>query len=142
MNILRTAVAVALAVVSVVATGVPAGAQAGTPDEIVAGVGADGIQRAEVLAGSYFFKPARVVVKLNVPVELSVRKEPGAAPHDVVVKAPDAGIDFAVDLGTEPKVIAFTPTRAGVYPMYCSKRFLFFASHRDRGMEGVLDVRE
>lgn len=27
--------------------------------------------------GSYFFKPRRIVVKVNVPVELALAKEPG-----------------------------------------------------------------
>ena len=110
--------------------------------EVAATLGADGVQRAEILAGSYFFKPAHVVVKVNVPVELKVRKESGGAPHEIRVQATDAGVSFAVDLATEPKTISFTPTKVGTYPMYCGKRFLFFASHREQGMEGVLDVRE
>jgi plastocyanin len=118
----------------------PTAAAAAT--EVVATVDADGIQRVEIVGGSYFFKPGRVVVKVNVPVELKVRKESGLAPHNVVVRAPDAGVSFSVDLTTEPRTISFTPTKAGVYPIYCDKRFLFFSSHRDRGMEGVLDVRE
>jgi len=34
----------------------------------------------------------------------------------------------------------FTPTVAGVYPIYCDKKLLFFASHRERGMEGALEI--
>ena len=124
----------------------PAASAADSPpaalEQVVASLDADGVQRAEILAGSYFFKPGRVIVKVNVPVELKVRKESGVAPHNIVVKAPDAGVSFSVDLRTEPRTIAFTPTKTGEYPIYCDKRFLFFASHRERGMEGVLDVRE
>lgn len=120
----------------------PAGPPGEAPDEVVAALGADGIQRAEILGGSYFFRPRRVIVKVNVPVELTVRKEEGITPHNLVVQAPGAGVDFSVDLVAEPRTVTFTPTRVGVYPLYCDKRLLFFASHRKRGMEGFLDVRE
>ncbi len=105
-------------------------------------VGDDGVQRVEVMGGSYFFNPNHIIVKVNVPVELVVRKESGIVPHNIVVKAPDAGIDFDVAMASEPKVIRFTPTRVGTYPMYCSKKLLFFESHREKGMEGVLEVVE
>lgn len=124
------------------APGALAEPQSEAANEVVAVVGADGIQRADVVGGSYFFKPRRVIVKVNVPVELKVSKEAGMAPHNMVVKAPDAGVDFSVGLGTEPRTVAFTPTKTGEYAIYCNKRFLFFASHREQGMEGVLDVRE
>ncbi len=101
-----------------------------------------GVQRVEVTGGEYFFKPDYIIVKVNVPVELIVRKEPGIVPHNIVIKAPEAGIDFAEDMGKEQKVIKFTPTKTGRYPIYCDKRFLFFKSHRDRGMEGILEVVE
>ena len=55
-------------------------------------------------------------------------------------RAPEAGIAVEEDLATEVKKIAFTATAVGKYPIYCSKKLLFFASHRERGMEGVLEV--
>jgi plastocyanin domain-containing protein len=109
---------------------------------LIATVDADGIQRVDVLGGSYYFDPNTIVVKVNVPVELKVRKEPGMAPHSIAIHAPEAGIDFSEALSTEPKVIPFVPTKAGKYPFVCDKRFLFFKSHKDRGMEGVLEVVE
>jgi len=102
----------------------------------------DGVQRAEIVGGSYFFSPDRVVVRVNIPVDLKVRKEPGIVPHDIVIKAPEAGIDFEESLSSDPKVIRFTPTRTGAYPFYCGKKLLFFESHRDKGMAGVLEVVE
>jgi plastocyanin domain-containing protein len=101
----------------------------------------DGVQRANILAGSYFFDPNYIIVKVNVPVELTVKKESGT-PHSLVIKAPDAGMDVNESLSTEPKVIKFTPTKIGKYPFYCEKRLLFFKSHRDRGMEGTIEVAE
>ena len=109
---------------------------------VVASIDADGVQRVSIVGGEYFFDPSRIIVKVNVPVELKVTKESGVTPHDIVLKAPEAGIDFAEDIGTTPKVIKFTPTKTGTYPFYCAKKFLMFKSHRERGMEGVLEVIE
>ena len=107
-------------------------------------VGEDGVQRVELVGGGYFFDPDHIIVRKNVPVELKVRKESGMVPHNIVIKAPEAGIDFTVSLDTEPKVIRFTPTKVGSYPMYCSNDipWLPIASHREKGMEGVLEVVE
>ncbi len=103
---------------------------------------ADGVQRMEVLGGDYYFDPNVIVVKVNVPVELRIRKTGGIAPHTFVLKAPEAGIDIDETLATEPKPVRFTPTKTGRYSFECSKRLLFFKSHKDRGMHGILEVVE
>ena len=100
----------------------------------------DGIQKVDILGGSYFFKPNHIVVKVNIPVELQVSKEKGIVPHDIVAKSPEAGIEFKENLSTTPKSIQFTPTKVGTYPFYCSKKVPFSKSHRERGMEGVIEV--
>jgi plastocyanin len=107
---------------------------------LVASIGGDGIQRIDIVGGEYFFRPGHVVVKVNVPVELRVSKEGGMTPHDIVMKSTDAGMEFSESLSTTPKTITFTPTKPGTYPFYCSKRLPFVKSHRERGMEGVLEV--
>lgn len=107
---------------------------------VVATVDPDGVQRVQMTVGGYYFDPSIVVVKVNVPVELQVKKEGGVTPHNIVLKAPEAGIDFEEELGGEGKVIRFTPTKVGSYPFECTKRFLFFKSHKERGMRGVLEV--
>ena len=66
---------------------------------------ADGVQRVRLIAGSYFFKPNRIVVKVNVPVELTASRESGITPHDLVIRAEEAGINVKEDLGSEPKKI-------------------------------------
>ena len=106
----------------------------------VAKVDPDGVQRIRLEGGGYFFKPNRIVVKVNVPAELSASREAGITPHNLVIKAPEAGIAVEEDLATEVKKIVFTATAVGKYPFYCSNKLLFFASHRERGMEGVLEV--
>lgn len=108
----------------------------------IATIDADGVQRVQMTGGEYYFDPNVVVVKINVPVELHVKKAGGVAPHDISLKAPEAGIDFAESLESDVKIIRFTPTKAGAYPFACTKRFLFFASHKDQGMHGVLEVVE
>jgi plastocyanin domain-containing protein len=105
-------------------------------------IGTDGVQRVEIVGGEYFFEPKHVIVKVNVPVELTVRKEAYIIPHTIVIKAPEAGIDFNESMGRDPKIIKFTPTKVGTYPMYCDKKPPFLASHREKGMEGVLEVIE
>lgn len=100
----------------------------------------DGVQRVRIVGGDYFFKPSHIVVKVNVPVELIASKEAGITPHNIVIQAPEAGIAVEEDLDTEAKKISFTATAVGKYPIYCSNRLLFFASHRERGMEGILEV--
>jgi plastocyanin len=119
----------------------PVATSAGNQKEVhVAKVDPDGVQRVRVIGGDYFFKPNHIIVKGNVPVELLASRESGLTPHNFVMKAPHAGVTVEEDLATDAKKITFTPTAAGKYSFYCSNRLLFFASHRERGMEGVLEV--
>lgn len=129
-------------VAAAVLVGLFTSAALGAKEVYKAAIDGDGVQRVDILAGSYYFKPDYIVVKVNVPVELKVRKESGITPHDIEIKAPEAGIDFKEALTEEPKVIRFIPTKAGKYPFYCGKKLLFFESHREKGMEGTLEVTE
>jgi plastocyanin domain-containing protein len=117
-------------------------ATAAEKKEFTAKTDPDGIQRVEMLAGSYFFDPNVIIVKVNVPVELKIRKEAGMIPHDIVLKAPEAGIDFRQVLKATPEVIKFTPTKTGTYSFTCEQKLLFFESHKDKGMTGTLEVRD
>jgi plastocyanin len=108
----------------------------------VASIDKDGYQRVEMTAGEYYFDPAVVVVKVNVPVELTIKKTGGITPHNIVIKAPEADVDFKVDLSSEPQKISFMATKAGSYAFECTNKFLFFKSHKERGMHGVLEVVE
>jgi plastocyanin domain-containing protein len=106
----------------------------------IATLGDDGVQRLDVLGGSYFYKPNHIVLKADIPVELKVSKESGFIPHDIVAESPEAGIEFKEGLSTTPTIIKFTPTKVGTYPFYCSKKAPFSKSHREKGMEGVFEV--
>jgi plastocyanin len=103
-------------------------------------IGDDGAQRVDLLAGKYFFNPDYIVVKVNVPVEIKMRKEPGIVPHNLAINEPEADIEVKESIGTEPKIIRFTPTKTGKYPFFCNKKLLFFKSHREKGMEGIIEV--
>lgn len=114
----------------------------GAGEIVKAVVDNDGVQRVDILGGSYFFKPDYIIVKVNVPVELKVKKEHGYVPHDFIIDAPEAGISVNESLKEEPKVVRFTPTKVGKYPFYCGKKFLVWHKHRDKGMKGTLEVTE
>lgn len=101
---------------------------------------ADGVQRVRIVGGSYFFEPAHIVVKANVPVELLASRKSGITPHNLVIRAPEAGVSVDEDLATDPKKIVFTASKPGRYAIYCSKKLPFVAGHREKGMEGVLEV--
>ena len=108
----------------------------------VTSVDADGVQRVEMVGGEYFYDPNYIVVKVNKPVELKVKKVVGYVPHNLIAKAPEAGIDFNIDLKSEVLTIKFTPIKVGKYPIYCDKSLLWFKNHREKGMEGLIEVVE
>jgi hypothetical protein len=110
--------------------------------EFIASVDKDGIQRVAIVGGSYFFKPNYIILKVNIPVELKLSKESGMTPHNIILNAPEAGMDIKVDLSTEPRIVNFTPTKTGKFPIYCDKKLLFFESHREKEMEGTVEVRD
>lgn len=115
---------------------------AGEKNVYIVEAGTDGVQRAEITAGSYYFKPGHIIVKARVPVELVVKTESTLIPHNFVIKSPEAGIELSETLARSPKTFRFTPTQTGKYTFYCDKKLLFLKSHRDRGMEGTIEVVE
>lgn len=110
-------------------------------DVYVAQTGPDGVQRVELTAGSYFFRPEHIVVSVGVPVELVIRNESKIVPHNFVMDSPEAGMALSEALSEKLSVVRFTPSKTGRYPFYCDRKLLFLKSHRERGMEGVIDVR-
>jgi hypothetical protein len=79
-------------------------------------VDADGVQRVTIVGGSYFFRPALVIVRADVPVELTVSAEPGVVPHSFEIDAPQAGIAVHTELATTPRTLRFTPTQPVASP--------------------------
>jgi plastocyanin len=108
--------------------------------EVTAASGNDGVQRATIEAHSFYFKPNRIVVEANRPVELTLRFKNWFAPHNVTCDHPESGI--AIDAGVGAfsfggsKRIRFTPTVPGSYDFYCG-----VDSHMKKGMTGTIVVK-
>ena len=102
----------------------------GEGQPFIAQVNSDGVQRAAIVGGNYFFRPSHIIVKINKPVELSVRKDGWLVPHNFIIDAPEAGISVDESLDTDPKRITFVPTKTGIYSYYCDKKLLLMDSHR------------
>jgi plastocyanin len=102
----------------------------------------DGMQRVEVVAGSYYFDPDHIIVKKGIQVELKVRKEQGLVPHNIVINGKEDSPRAKESLSPEPRTITLTFEEAGTYGFWCDKKLLFFKSHRAKGMEGIIEVVE
>lgn len=102
----------------------------------------DGVQRMDVIVDSFFYDPAHLVLRAGIPAEIRFRSV-STRSHDFVLSHPEAGLDVSLEIPGGTDVTAeFTPELPGKYSFHCSKRFLFFKSHRDRGMNGILEVIE
>lgn len=109
-------------------------------DPVRAMIDADGKQQVQIRAGNYFFKPKHIIVKVNVPVVLSITRESEIVPHSFVMKIPESGIMLDESLSTEAKTVEFTPTAVGKFKFYCRNKLLFFKSHEEKGMKGIFEV--
>jgi heme/copper-type cytochrome/quinol oxidase subunit 2 len=108
---------------------------------VVAEIGQDGIQRTTLILDSYSFTPNHLIVQAGKPVELTLRNVAGLTPHDLVL-SPKAGLTIRQDVKAgDETVLRFTPTVPGQFEFHCSKKLMFFASHKDKGMVGTLEVR-
>jgi len=103
---------------------------------------ADGVQRATITVDSYSFSPNHLIVTAGKPVELTLVSITSFVPHDLVIDDPAAGFAAHQDVGAGETVkLTFTPPNAGSFAFYCDKDPPFMKSHREKGMEGVLEVR-
>lgn len=139
----RTWTAVLGALLLIASAGIAKAAdQVPSSPPVTAMIGADGIQRATITLDSYSYAPNHLVVEAGKPVELTLTSITTLTPHNFVLKEPTAGI--AVDetvWGGKTATIRFTPTQAGSFTYFCDKRLWPLPSHRDKGMEGKLEVR-
>jgi heme/copper-type cytochrome/quinol oxidase subunit 2 len=102
----------------------------------------DGVQRATIILDSYSYSPNHLIVQKDKPVELTLHSVTFMTPHNFVLKEPAAGLSIEEDVPAgKDKIVRFTPTQPGTYPFICDKKLLFFKSHREKGMEGQLEVR-
>jgi len=114
--------------------------QSGPP--VVIPVAADGVQRATVMLDSYSFSPNHLIVEAGKPVELTLISVTTFTPHNFIIKDPAGSPFVEQDVSAGKTVtITFTPPQPGIFPIYCDKRLWPLPSHRDKGMEGKLEVR-
>ena len=124
--------------VTIVLAGEPS--QSGPP--MVVPVAADGVQRATVALDSYSYSPNHLIVEAGKPVELTLISVTTITPHNFIIKDPAGSLSVEQDVSAGKTVtIKFTPTQPGTFPIYCDKRLWPLPSHRDKGMEGKLEVR-
>ena len=110
---------------------------------VIVPVSADGVQRMEVTVDSYSFTPNRLIVRENIPVELTLKSVTWLVPHNFVFKSPEAGLAIEQEVPPGATVtIRFIPARSGEFKFICTKKFLFFPSHEDLGMVGTLEIRK
>ena len=103
---------------------------------------ADGVQRATITLDSYSYSPNHLIVEARKPVELTLTSVTTLIPHNFLIQDPASGLSIEQDVGAGKTVtITFTPTQIGTFPIYCDKRLWPLPSHRDKGMEGKLEVR-
>jgi len=114
--------------------------QPGPP--LVVPVAADGVQRATVTLDSYSYTPNHLIVEAGKPVELTLISVTTITPHNFIIKDPAGSLSVEQDVSAGKTVtVKFTPTQSGIFPIYCDKRLWPLPSHRDKGMEGKLEVR-
>ena len=105
--------------------------------EVTAHLAADGVQHVRVVAHSYWFEPNRIVVRVGVPVEITIKNAAIGVPHNFTCFDHDARIELSENLGVfrGQKRARFTPTKPGEYEFYCH-----VGSHAKKGMKGRLVV--
>jgi plastocyanin domain-containing protein len=111
-------------------------------DEATAELSPDGIQRATIIVDSYSYTPDHLIVQRGVPLELTLRSVTWLVPHNFLIDAPEAGLKVSEEVPAGNSVtIRLTPDREGRYKFFCDKKLLFFHSHEEKGMTGILEVR-
>ena len=128
--------------ISVVATIVDAGEPTLSSPAMTIPVAEDGIQRATIALDSYSYTPNHLIVEAGKPVELTLTSVTTITPHNFIIKDPAGRLSVEQDVSAGKTVtVTFIPTQPGTFPIYCDKRLWPFPSHRDKGMEGTLEVR-
>jgi heme/copper-type cytochrome/quinol oxidase subunit 2 len=141
MRLLHTLAAVGL-LPSVGVTIVDAGEPSQSGPPLMVPVAADGVQRATVTLDSYSYTPNHLIVVAGKPVELTLTSVTTLIPHNFIIKDPAGRLSVEQDVSAGKTVtIIFTSTQPGTFAIYCDKRLWPLPNHRDKGMEGTLEVR-
>jgi plastocyanin len=107
----------------------------------VHGHGMEPSQELSLRLGEYHFGPDTLQVHAGRPVRLTLSNTDTLTPHNFTLKDTDAGLNIDADVSAGRKtVVKFTPVKAGRYVFFRNKKLPFMKSHRERGMEGTLEV--
>ena len=127
---------------SVVVTIVDAEGPSQSNSPMIIPVAEDGVQRATITLDSYSYAPNHLIVEAGKAVELTLTSVTTIIPHNFIIKSPTGSLSVEQDVSAGKTItIKFTPTQPGTFPIYCDKRLWPLPSHRDKGMEGKLEVR-
>ena len=125
-----------------VALSLGAGLAYAADEPVVVPVADDGVQRITMEMDNYSYSPSHIVVEAGKPVEISFVSVSDWTPHDFVIDDPVFGQKIEVIVGGgKTKTVTFTPAAPGSFAFYCSKDIPFAKSHREKGMEGKIEVR-
>lgn len=91
----------------------------------------DGTQSLTVEGGMFYFKPNKIIVKKDQPVEITFKNVEGM--HDFVID--ELNVKSETIAAGKTTTVEFTPTKVGEFQFYCS-----IADHKAKGMVGTLIV--
>lgn len=99
-----------------------------------------GVQHVDIKVDSFSFTPDHIVVHSDKPVEIRLRSVTSIITHNFKLVYPEAGMNIDKDVPSgRDRIVKFTPTKTGKFVFYCNKKN-FFANHRKKGMEGIIEV--
>jgi heme/copper-type cytochrome/quinol oxidase subunit 2 len=102
----------------------------------------DGIQRATIILDSYSYSPNYLTVERGKPVELTLKSVTTIIPHNFIINEQGGRFLVEQDVGAGQTAMArFVPSEPGLFPFFCDKRLWPMPSHRDKGMDGILEVK-
>lgn len=100
------------------------------------------IKIIEVKLGDYSYMPSDIVLITQQPVILRLTNTDLVTPHDFIIEDDSDGLATKVNVSPGDTVdVHLMPLVAGIHTFYCSKKFLFSDSHREKGMEGTLTIK-
>jgi len=98
-------------------------------------------QVIEITLGDYRYMPSNIQLAINQPVVLRLVNVDSFTPHNFTLEDASDGLDVNVDIPAGGSVdVHLLPLVTGSHTFYCSNKFLFLNSHREKGMEGTLTV--
>ena len=102
----------------------------------------NGVQRVKIVLNSYFYSPNEIIIQANKPVLIELENQSFLTPHNFVLDNAKVGLQHAINVSAGDTVnLQLLLNSPGRYTFYCNKQLLFFPSHNEEGMEGVLEVR-